>query len=72
MKNTTKSISLLLISAFTIALAGTGKSVGTAGGIELLIPTGAKGIALFRTGLFIQFPLFFNYFFWIFLFLKKI
>jgi hypothetical protein len=30
----------------TLSFAGTGKSVGTAGGTELLIPTGAKGIAL--------------------------
>ena len=44
MKNTTKLFTLLFIVTFVIA--GTGKSVGTAGGAELLIPTGAKGIAL--------------------------
>jgi hypothetical protein len=44
MKNINKfCISLLIIS---ISIAGTGKSIGTAGGSELLIPTGGKGVAL--------------------------
>jgi len=44
MKNINNNISTLIVLSFLIA--GTGKSVGTAGGSELLIPTGAKGIAL--------------------------
>ena len=44
MKNKNKLLTILLI--ITFSFAGTGKSVGTAGGTELLIPTGAKGIAL--------------------------
>jgi len=44
MKNKNKLLTILLI--ITCGFAGTGKSVGTAGGAELLIPTGAKGIAL--------------------------
>mgnify|MGYP001280268856 CR=1 FL=1 len=44
MKNKNKLLTILLI--ITCGFAGTGKSVGTAGGTELLIPTGAKGIAL--------------------------
>ena len=44
MKNMIKFCTILSIINF--ALAGTGKSVGTAGGSELLIPTGARGIAL--------------------------
>jgi len=44
MKNINKVISIVFVLSFIIA--GTGKSVGTAGGSELLIPTGAKGIAL--------------------------
>ena len=44
MKNTNKLLTILLI--ITFSFAGTGKSIGTAGGTELLIPTGAKGIAL--------------------------
>ena len=44
MKNKNKLLTILFI--ITCAFAGTGKSVGTAGGTELLIPTGAKGIAL--------------------------
>lgn len=44
MKKINNNISALIVLSFLIA--GTGKSVGTAGGSELLIPTGAKGIAL--------------------------
>ena len=44
MKNINNIISTLIVLSFLIA--GPGKSVGTAGGSELLIPTGAKGIAL--------------------------
>ena len=41
---TKKSIFIFSIVAFLAA--GTGKSVGTSGAGELLIPTGAKGVAL--------------------------
>ncbi len=44
MKNMNKFCTLLLI--ISTSIAGTGKSIGTAGGSELLIPTGAKGVAL--------------------------
>ena len=37
---------IITITCVSILLAGTGKSVGTAGAMELQIPTGAKGIAL--------------------------
>ena len=45
---TKNNIQKLIITVIyvTVLLAGTGKSVGTAGAMELLIPTGAKGIAL--------------------------
>ena len=36
----------ITITCVSMLLAGTGKSVGTAGAMELQIPTGAKGIAL--------------------------
>jgi len=45
MKNTKNTI-ITLIATLSIGIAGTGKSVGTAGAMELLIPTGAKGVAL--------------------------
>jgi len=36
----------VFLVTLTLSLAGTGKSIGTAGASELLVPTGAKGIAL--------------------------
>ena len=44
----TKKIALFLIPilAVTVAFAGTGKSVGTYGALELTIPTGARAVAL--------------------------
>ena len=45
---TIKNINKLIITITCVSmlLAGTGKSVGTGGAMELLVPTGAKGIAL--------------------------
>jgi len=37
---------IITITCVSMLLAGTGKSVGTAGAMELQIPTGAKGVAL--------------------------
>ncbi len=37
---------LIFLSVLTLTMAGTGKSTGSAGASELLIPTGAKGVAL--------------------------
>jgi len=37
---------IITIACVSMLLAGTGKSVGTAGAMELQIPTGAKGVAL--------------------------
>ncbi len=38
--------SFIAFSAVSMILAGTGKSIGTAGASELLVPTGARGIAI--------------------------
>ena len=43
-----KTISLVF-ALFSISMAGTGAAVGTASGTQLLIPTGAKGVALNAT-----------------------
>ena len=48
MYNKIKTISIML-TCFSISMAGTGAAVGTASGTQLLIPTGAKGIALNST-----------------------
>ncbi len=37
---------LIFLSVVSLSLAGTGKSIGSAGASELLVPTGAKGVAL--------------------------
>lgn len=39
----------LVFALFSISMAGTGAAVGTASGTQLLIPTGAKGVALNST-----------------------